>query len=118
MLHSLLPKEESRLNLCLIFDTVYFESGGGTYPFLTLSRYSAPRTAFFVVLKIFPTLLALKLFAIKYLASLNCESVHCLLAILVPLCVFLVPSFVPCPAAEGATIMLTESIEAILDPEG
>ena len=24
----------------------------------------------------------------------------------------------PCPAAERATIMLTESIEAILDPEG
>ena len=107
------------MNLCLIFDTVYFESEGGTYPFLTLSRYRAPRTAFFVVLKISPTLLAVKLCAIRYLASSNWESVHFLcgpgLAILVPLCIFFVPSLVPCPAAELAAIMLAEVIKIIFN---
>ena len=108
------------MNLCLIFDTVYFESGGGTYPFLTLSRYSAPRTAFFVVLKIFPTLLALKLCAIKYLASLNCESVHFIcgpgLAMFVSLPVSLIPSLMPSPAADRAAIVLAQVIEIIFNP--
>ena len=115
MLHSLSPKEESRLNLCLIFDTVYFESRGGTYPFLTLSRYSAPRTAFFDVFKISPTLLAVKLLAIKYLASSNCVSVHSLLAMLVPSFVSFVPSLVPSPHADLAPVSFAQKIKIIFN---
>ena len=103
------------MNLCLIFDTVYFESEGGTYPFLTLSRYSAPRTAFFVVLKISPTLLAVKLCAMRYLASLNCESVHCLLAMFVPSFVSFVPSLVPCPHADLASVVFAKVIKIIFN---
>ena len=48
---------------------VYFESSEGTYPFPTLSRYSAPMIAFFVVPNTCAILLALKLYSTKAFTS-------------------------------------------------